>query len=258
MEELIKKLADGVATSPDVSIRKRNVWRLPVVHLDVSYDRVKRLKMDILMKMLLFAFQQSDIRRAATLADMLSVEELFVSDLIHKMKRTGLIVLGKKGYVLTPKGHDYLEKGIYEEALDGGEALVSFSPAHGEYRLAEEGLSPVDEQLAVYRYATEAEPDSERMLELLAKEKNSTEEGFQILVTAIADMEERESAFIPCIEFQLYDRKQDIFYARIWNVATDQWDEALEKQVEEHELVEWREAMKAEEAEANASAEVKG
>jgi len=246
MDELIKKLADGVASSPDVSIRKRDVWRLPVVHLDIAYDRVKRLKMDILMKMLLFAFQQSDIRRAAVLADMLSVEELFISDLIHKMKRTGLILLGKKGYVLTPKGYDYLEKGIFEEVLDGGQAVVTFSAAHREYWLSEEDHSPVDEKLAVYRYAAETEPDDERLLELLAKEKNSTEEGFQILVTAIADVEELDSDYVACIEFQLYDRKQDIFYVRVWNNGTDQWDETLEKQLEEQELVEWREAMKAE------------
>lgn len=246
MEALMEKLAASIASSPDVAIRKSAVWRLPVVHLDVSYDRVKRLKMDILMKMLMFAFQQSEIRRAAVLADMLSVEELFISDLIAKMKRSGLILLGKKGYVLTPKGHEYLEKGIFEEALDGEQALISFSAAHGEYRLADEDRSPVDEKLAIYRYASEAEPDSGGMLELLAKEKSSTEEGFQILVSGIMDFEKLETVFIPCIEFQLYDRKQDIFYARIWNTATNQWDETLEKQVEEHELVRWREEMKAE------------
>lgn len=250
MEELVKKLAASAAANPKVSIRKSDVWRLPVVLLDVSYDRVKRLKMDILMKMLLFAFQQSEIRRAATLADMLSVEELFISDLIGKMKRTGLIGLGKKGYVLTPKGYDYLEKGIFEESLDAGEALISFSASHGEYRMVEEDSSPVDEGLAVYRYAVEAEANRERMLELLAKEKNSTEEGFQILVSGIADFEGIETVFVPCIEFQLYDQEQDILFARIWNSGTGEWDETLEKQVEERELVEWRKVMRAEEAEA--------
>ncbi|HSJ37688.1 MAG TPA: hypothetical protein VK945_05685 [Planococcus sp. (in: firmicutes)] len=246
MEALIKKLAASVAESPDVSIRKSDVWRLPVASLDVTYDRVKRLKMDILMKMLLFAFQQSDIRRAATLADMLSVEELFVSDLIDKMKRTGLILLGKKGYVLTPKGYDYLEKGIFEEALDGGQALISYSAAHGDYRLAERNSPPVDEKLAVYRYAVETGADKRRMLELLSKEKDSAEENFQIIITGIADVEELDADSVVCIEFQLHDRKQDIFYARVWNTATDQWDETLEKQVEERELVAWRETMKAE------------
>ncbi|TAA73082.1 hypothetical protein [Planococcus salinarum] len=251
MEELIKKLAASVASSPDVLIRKSDVWRLPVVLLDVSYDRVKRLKMDILMKMLLFAFQQSEIRRAAVLADMLSVEELFISDLIHKMKRTGLIGLGKKGYVLTPKGYDYLEKGIFEEALDGGQALISFSAAHDEYRMVEVDSAPVDEKLVVYRYAVEAEANRERMLGLLSNEKDAVEESFQILVSGIADVEELDNDYVACIEFQLYDQEQDILFARIWNSGTGEWDETLEKQVEERELVEWREVMKAEKAEAN-------
>ncbi|MFD1032389.1 hypothetical protein [Metaplanococcus flavidus] len=246
MEGLTKELAASIAQNPDVMIRKSRVWRLPIIRLDVTYDRVKRLKMDILMKMLLFAFQQSEIRRAATLADMLSVEELFVSDLIDKMQRTGLTLLGKKGYVLTPKGFDYLEKGIFEEALDGGQTQIFYSPAHGDYRLAENEHPPADERLTVYRYAVEKSGERERMLELLAKEMNSTEEGFQILISGIADFEELDTDYVACIEFQLFDRKQDIFYARVWNTGTREWDETLEKQIEERELVDWREAMEAE------------
>lgn len=246
MEKLIEKLSSELTQNRDVSIRKSEVWQLPVISYEVSFDRVKRLKMDILMKMLLFAFQQSEIRRAAVLADMLSVEELFITDLINKMQRTGLVLLGKKGYVLTPKGFDYLEKGIFEEALDGEQALISYSAAHDEYRLPEREVSANKEEFPLYRYGVEKSGDSSEMLELLAKEKGSTEEGFQILVSGIEDFEELETVFIPCVEFQLYDRKQDILFARVWNTGAGVWDETLEKQVEERELVEWREAMKAE------------
>ncbi|WP_422122474.1 hypothetical protein DHX103_11775 [Planococcus sp. X10-3] len=246
MEELIKKLGASAAQNPDVSIRNTAVWRLPIVVVDVSYDRVKRLKMDILMKMLLFAFQQSEIRRAATLAEMLSVEELFISDLIDKMQRTGLTLLGKKGYVLTPKGYDYLEKGIFEEALDGGQAQIFYSAVHDDYRLVEDERPPADEGLAVYRYAVEKSAEREPMLELLAKEMDSTEENFQILVSGISDFEELDTDYVACIEFQLYDQKQDVFFARVWNGGTREWDETLEKQIEERELVDWRVSMEAE------------
>ena len=246
MEGLKKKLGSELTQNPNVSIRKSDVWQLPLISYEVSFDRVKRLKMDILMKMLLFAFQQSEIRRAAVLADMLSVEELFVSDLIDKMQRTGLVLLGKKGYVLTPKGFDYLEKGIFEEALDGEQALISYSASHDEYRLIETEVTANEGEFPLYRYAMEKSGDSDGMLELLAKEKNSTEEGFQILVSGIEDFEELETVFIPCIEFQMYDRKQDILFVRVWNTGAGVWDETLEKGIEERELVEWREAMKAE------------
>ncbi|MCM3611791.1 hypothetical protein M4S82_11045 [Planococcus sp. MERTA32b] len=246
MDKLIGRLTSEITQNRDVSIRKSDVWQLPVISYEVSFGRVKRLKMDILMKMLLFAFQQSEIRRAAVLADMLSVEELFVSDLIDKMQHTGLVLLGKKGYVLTPKGHDYLDKGIFEEGLDGEQAEISYSAAHDAYSL-NETESPANEgEFPLYRFAVEKDTDEESMFELLANEKNSTEEGFQILVSGIDDFEELETVFIPCIEFQCYDQKQDILFARVWNTGTGAWDGKLEQQIEEHELVEWREAMKAE------------
>src|SRR5690606_34136354 len=124
------------------------------------------------------------------LADMLSVEALFVSDLLDKMQRTGLVLLGKKGYVLTPKGFDYLEKGIFEEALDGEQALISYSASHDEYQVIETEVSANEGEFPLYRYAEEKSGESDKMLELLAKEKNSTEEGFQILVSGIEDFEE--------------------------------------------------------------------
>lgn len=246
MQKLIGRLTSEITRNRDVSIQKSDVWQLPVISYEVSFDRVKRLKMDILMKMLLFAFQQSEIRRVAVLADMLSVEELFISDLIDKMQRSGLVLLGKKGYVLTPKGHDYLDKGIFEEELDGEQAVISYSAAHDSYRLSEIDNSPNEGEFSTYRYAMEKDVEEESMLELLANEKSSTEEGFQILVSGIEDFEELETVFIPCIEFQCYDRKQDILFARVWNTGTGVWDETLEKQIEERELVEWRKAMKAE------------
>lgn len=245
MEKLIKKLSSGLTGNPDVLIQKNLVWQLPIASYDVTYERVKRLKMDILMKMLLFAFQQSEIRRAAAMADMLSVEVLFVSDLIDKMQRTGLILLGKKGYVLTPKGYDYLEKGIFEEPLDREQAITFYSTPHDSYQLTEWDNSVSSKEFPVYRHAVEKSVDSAALHDLLSKEKNSIEENFQILVSGIAEVDEGETKYIPCIEFQVYDQKQDIFFARVWNTGTGEWDEILEKQIEEHELVEWRETAKA-------------
>ncbi|RNF38131.1 hypothetical protein [Planococcus salinus] len=244
MDKLKAKLRSELAGNPDVSVLDEKVWQLPIVSYDVSFDRVKRFRMDILMKMLLLAFQETDIRRAATLAEMLSVEELFVSDLISKMKRTGLILLGKKGYVLTPKGYDYLEKGIFEESLDREQAIISYSAAHDDYRMAETGSPSPGGELPVYRYAMEKHADTEAMLNLLSEEKETAEEKFQIIVSGIADCEERTADYVPCLEFQLHDHKQDIVYARVWNTMTGSWDETLEKQIEEQEVVTWREAMK--------------
>lgn len=247
MDKIMNELRSSLVDNPDVAIRKEAVWKLPVVTYAVSFDRVKRLKMDILMKMLLFAFQERDIRRAAMLAEMLFVEELFISDSIEKMERSRLIQLDKKGYGLTAKGHDYLEQGIFEEEMEAGETRISYSAVHDEYLMAEEALLESEETtVETYRYAAKGTIKKDRMQILLANAIQDTDEqGFQIIVTDIASCIEDTVDHIPCIEFQLYDHKQDIFYSRVWNTSSSSWDEKLEKAIEAREIVGWRREMEA-------------
>lgn len=246
----MEELRATAAGDPDVAIINEERWKLPAVLYDVSFDRVKRLKMDILMKMLLLTFQEADIRRAATLSDMLFVEELFISDLIGKMQRTGLIGLEKQGYRLTAKGYDYLGKGIFEEEMEGSETVIAYSAVHDDYWLAADDVFPeTEDTLPVYRYPVKGSLNKDRMYQLLSKEgSNLGEESFQTLITGITGCIEQGTVHIPCIEFQLYDQKQDIFYARVWNTLNSSWDETLEKQIEAREVVKWRKAMEEREA----------
>lgn len=167
----MSKLRSELASNKDVTIVKELSWHLPLVSYEVSFARIKRLKMDILMKMLLLAFQEADIRRPAALAEMLFVEELFIRDLIDKMHSTQLIRLETKGYRLTDKGHGHLEKGIFEEAMEGGEAIVSFSAVHDSYSLMEAELAEDLEKLPAYRYAISQNVNEGRIHELLSEEK---------------------------------------------------------------------------------------
>ena len=246
----MEELRTTVAGDPDVVIINEERWKLPVVLYDVSFDRVKRLKMDILMKMLLLAFQEADIRRAATLSDMLFVEELFISDLIDKMQRTGLIGLEKQGYKLTAKGYDYLGKGIFEEEMSGSGTVIAYSAVHDDYWLAADDAYPeAEETLSLYRYPVKGSLNKDRMYQLLSTRGSDLgEESFQTIITGIRGCIEQDTVHIPCIEFQLYDQKQDIFYARVWNTLNSSWDEKLEKQIEAREVVKWRKAMEEREA----------
>lgn len=243
MDKLMSRLRAEVASNKDVRIVQELSWHVPLVSYEVSFARVKRLKMDILMKMLLLAFQEADIRRPAALAEMLFVEELFIRDLIDKMHSTQLIRLDAKGYRLTDKGHGHLEKGIFEEAMEGGEAIVSFSAVHDSYSLMEAELAEDLEKLPGYRYAISQNVNEGRIHELLSEEKNSAEDGYQVIVADVSSCDELGTEHIPCLEFQLYDQKQDLFYARVWNTRLGTWDEMLEKQIEEKELIEWRKAL---------------
>ena len=241
MDKLTKKLRAGLLENPAVQIKDSAIWQIPIVTYDAAFKRVKRLKMDILMKMLLLAFRQTDIRRAANLSEMLLVEELFIADLIEKMQRMGLIRMEKEGYKLTVKGQEQLKEGIVEEEMEEEETELFYSPAHNSF-WPEHHTSQSEEELPLYRYASERSADADHMLQTIAERENGIgEDGFQTVVAQVTRFNERMTAHIPCLEFHLYNKEQDLFYARVWNTALERWDETLEKQIEKQERVEWRE-----------------
>ncbi|OCA85940.1 hypothetical protein A8F94_13915 [Bacillus sp. FJAT-27225] len=249
MDKLKKKLRVELLKNSAVQIKKALVWYIPVITYSVAFSRVKRSKMDILMKMILLTLEQTQIRRAANLSELLLVEELFIEDLLKKMQRMGLITLEKGTYILTPKGHGQLKTGIMEEEQEEETALLSYSPFHDEvWPEMKDPLSETDEELPLYRYADhQSQIDDEKILPVLSEMENGEEEdGFQTVVTAVNRFDQQKAEHIPCLEFQIYNKEQDTFYARVWNTWLGRWDETLEKQIEEKERLEWRETRMGE------------
>ncbi len=243
MEKLTKRLRASVLANPAVQLKESAVWYLPVWTLDVVFNRVRRAKMDILMKMLLLAFEEAHIRRAANLSEILLVEELFIEDLMKKMRRIGLIHLDKGIYRLTTKGKEQLKSGIIEEEMEEEFTELFYSQSHDEYWSEEIVAVPeINEKLTMYRYAKKDEEiNTDRMLEVLSNTKNELQEnGFQTVVSEISGFDQKTVERIPCYEFQLYNKEQDIFYVRVWNTLLEQWDDTLEKQIEEEEMAKWQ------------------
>lgn len=244
MDKLNQRLRADLLKNPAIQIKKSVIWHMPVITYSVAFNRVKRSKMDILMKMMLLTFEQAQIRRAANLSELLLVEELFIEDLLKKMQHMGLIRLENGSYKLTQKGHGQLKTGIMEEELEEESTVVCYSPIHDEFWPEMFELLPEsDGELPLYRYATSPSMiDKDRFLQVLAQtETREEEDGFQTVVAAVSSYEEVKVEHIPCLEFQLYNKEQDIFYARVWNTRLGRWDETLEKQIEEKERIEWQE-----------------
>ncbi|MCP3761423.1 hypothetical protein NLX67_03330 [Domibacillus sp. A3M-37] len=241
MDKLEKQLRKRLLENPAVEIKDSVSWQLPVITYDVAFKRVKRSKMDILMKMLLLAFQTADIRRAANLSEMLLVEELFIADLIEKMQRVGLIRMEKEGFKLTAKGQEQLKEGIVEEEMEEEKAELFYSPAHNSF-WPERSVPQSEEEWPLYRYASDRTAEANRLLQALAEKENGIgENGFQTVVAEVTRFDEQMTEHVPCLEFRLYNKDQDIFYARVWNTALERWDETLEQQIEEQERIDWRE-----------------
>lgn len=243
MDKLKKKLRAELLKNPAVQIRKSDVWHIPVITYSVAFHRVKRSQMDILMKMMLLTFEQAQIRRAANLSELLLVEELFIEDLLKKMQRMGLIRLEEGSYKLTSRGQRQLKTGIMEEEMEEESSVISYSPFHGEiWPKMTEALPETEKELPLYRYASDQNLlDQDRILQVLAERFEGVEEGgFQTVVAGVNRFDQQKVESVPCLEFQLYNKEQDIFYARVWNLWLGRWDETLEKQIEEKERLEWR------------------
>lgn len=244
MDKLKRQLHANLLKNPAVQIRKEVIWQFPVTIYTVAFNRVKRYKMDILMKMMLLTFEKAQIHRAANLSQLLLVEELFIEDLLKKMQRTGLITLEKGRYRLTSRGREQLNTGIMEEELPEESTVLSYSPIHDEvWSEMAEPLPEIDEGLPYYRFGSHQNIlEKDRILQVLAESENGEEEGgFQTVVSAVNSLDQQKVEHIPCLEFQLYDKEQDKFYARVWNTCLKRWDETFEKQIEEKERLLWRE-----------------
>lgn len=249
MNELKKHLEKTLLENPAISIKNSVIWHLPLITYDVTFKREKRSKMDILMKMMLHTFEQAEIRRAANLSELLLVEELFIEDLLMKMQRMGLIKLEKQVYRLTLKGQKQLKDGIIAEEMDEESTTVSYSVTHDEFWPETSATLETTGDFPDFRYAKQEASEKmteARLLDVLKeKEEVIEEDGFQTEVAVVTNFSEQKVEHIPCVEFQLYNKEQDIFFVRVWNTELQRWDEQLEKEIEDKEMVEWREKWKA-------------
>lgn len=246
MNKLKDKLRKDLLENPAIEIKHSGMWHLPVITYNVAFKRVKRSQMDILMKMMLLSFEQAEIRRAANISELLLVEELFIEDLLIKMQRMGLILLEKGIYKLTSKGQEQLKTGIVWEDMEEETTMLSYSPVHDEFwQEMAETLPEINEEWKLFRFAKNQDSghmNEERFLQVLSERKNELDEdGFQMVVAEVNSYKEQGVEHIPCLEFQIYNKDQDSFYARVWNTWLGRWDETLEKQIEENERLEWRE-----------------
>lgn len=247
MDALEKRLRDELLRDPNVKLLETAKWSLPIQVIDIEYETVKRTKMDILMKMLLVAFRTSRFASAEELSDMLVVEPLFIEDVIERMDRAGMILKSNGVFSLTQTGKQQLEAGIYVQPPEMEESTVHYSPSHGRFFAGE----PVDASGETYRHAVDFRKlndfrDEEWREALDQLDVAYTDGNVQLVIQGITAVNELEQKSAPCIEFRLRQTADDRLYARVWNTMTGEWDEALENQIMELELSEWREKYLAE------------
>ena len=113
IKELVHRLKKELQDGFQVKVLESLTWNLPVRSVDIEYETIRKSKMDILMKMILVAFQEGSISDEEELSDILLVEPLFIQDLIAKMERTGIIAKNGPYFTLTAAGRRQLESGVF-------------------------------------------------------------------------------------------------------------------------------------------------
>lgn len=247
MIELEKRLKKELLQNVQAKVVSSTAWTIPLHTIEVEYKPVKRIKMDVLMKMMLITCQKAKVTSAMQISELLLVEQLFMEDLINIMKRTRLIEIKNQVFTLTEKGIKQLKDGIFEEELDAQSQNLLYSPSHstflqGEIKPALDG----EETLNLFRYASEEKVRFKWAEDVLvdALQANGMEKvdgDLQTVVSEIISNTELYVDDVPCFEFILYNTLEDLLYARVWNTFLDQWDETLENELNEKEQVIWRE-----------------
>lgn len=247
MIELEKRLKKELLQNVQAKVVSSTAWTIPLHTIEVEYKPVKRIKMDVLMKMMLITCQKAKVTSAMQISELLLVEQLFMEDLINIMKRTRLIEIKNQVFTLTEKGIKQLKDGIFEEELDAQSQNLLYSPSHstflqGEIKPALDG----EETLNLFRYASEEKVRFKWAEDVLvdALQANGMEKvdgDLQTVVSEIISNTELYVDDVPCFEFILYNTSEDLLYARVWNTFLDQWDETLENELNEKERVIWRE-----------------
>lgn len=249
MQELEKRLTKQLLQNNKVKLMNVSRWCIPMQSIKVEFQPVLRVKMDVLMKMMLIAFQKAEINDASELSELFIVEQLFIEDLLNNLLRTGLIEQTDSYFKLTTKGEKQLQEGVFEEQQELAVQELLFSTSHAAFLKGNlDNATEFDELPELYRYAQEElgdalEFESAKVIEALEVVREPAGEAeMQTVISEIMSIDKLQINDIPCLEFILYNNESDTLYVRVWNTLLNQWDEILEHQLIEHEIVTWREA----------------
>ncbi|TQR31229.1 hypothetical protein C7Y47_14705 [Lysinibacillus sphaericus] len=251
MSKLQQRLMREIQQNRNIKIVKTNEWCIPIRTVEVTYEPVRRSTMDVLMTMLLMSIQEADFANAQELSELLLVDPLFIEDLVSLMSRVSLIEQTEDFYRLTAKGQQQLERGIFEEELDVEMANLYYSPCHLAFlAVDEDNIEEYDDLPELYRYVDEEAEKQEQfeeamLIEALQQEDEEKAEAgagaSQKIISKIVETDAKQINDIPCLEFVLHDKEQDILFVRVWNAFLNQWDSHLEQQLTEKEQLKWRE-----------------
>ena len=246
----VKHLINELENKHDAKVIRTKDNSFPVFTTTLHYYPVQKTPMDILMKMMLIAFQKAPIKATGVLANILLVEPLFIEDLTLKMLQADLIEISDdETYKLTKKGFAQLKAGIFEEQLELVTEEAYYSAIHEtivsgdidaifEMDDIPEPLSYVEEQLNALNEKNVVEVLQQMMLANTEHEEDEKASS-QLFINAIESYDIGSIQDIPMTIFILKENRTDRLFARVFNHFTLDWDPVLEQFVTKNERSTW-------------------
>lgn len=239
----VSHLINELEAMHEAKVVESSTYSYPLFTVNVSYYPVQKTPMDILMKMMLIAFQKAPIQSTEVLASILLVEPLFIADLTEKMVKAGLIVKGDDhSYQLTEKGTKQLEAGIFEEQLELVQEEILYSDVHeSEMEGDIEMLETLDDIPESLSYASEHidsinEQNVVQAIQLsLTQHSDEEESAPPIFINAIESFEIGAITDIPISIFTLEEKRSGRTFTRVFNHFSKKWDDMLATFVSENE-----------------------
>ncbi len=245
----VRHLINELENKHDAKVILTKDNSFPIFTTTLCYYPVQKTPMDILMKMMLIAFQKAPIKATEVLANILLVEPLFIEDLTMKMVQADLIEIGDDDtYKLTTKGFAQLDAGIFEEQLELVTEEAYYSSIHhtivyGDmdaiYEMDDipEPLSYADEQVDELNEGNIVEVLQQSML--ADTEEEDGKSTLQLFINAIESYEIGSIQDIPITIFVLKENRTDRLFARVFNHFTNNWDPVLDQYVTDNERSTW-------------------
>ncbi|WP_342558937.1 nucleoside-diphosphate sugar epimerase [Metasolibacillus sp. FSL K6-0083] len=233
LQQLERQIKQQLPLPSSVEIVSTKHFSIPIHTLLTKYTPIRRIPMDILMKMMLRAFQTGRFQDAETVADVLLVESLFIEDLLQKMKKTGLLTM-EEAIQLTEKGEAQLAAGIFEEQLEEMEQELFYSPLHASFLQGE--LEEFDEFPDELQYIEQLSVMWNEQQIVDALQNGATNDHAEpTFITSINSVDELQIHDVPCLQFVLHNTSKDSFDIRVFNTLTNAWDAHLEQVIKERE-----------------------
>ncbi|ARF16926.1 hypothetical protein [Sporosarcina ureae] len=240
MDSLRKRLQQELQQQPDIEIQQSDSWGLPVELINIQYTTIKRTTMDILMKMILLTIQKIEVSESKMIAEFLAVEPLFVENIFLKMQKAQMIELRAGSFMLTKTGVSQLQSGIYEHPPKKREMKFYYSGCHDAI-LCQQPENVFTTKVKAFRIAknqtkkVETIDDEKMRTALLSARAEITEGAFQEVINTMEPPQGIETQLIPCVEFYIWNRTENNYFTRVWNTLTEEWDELLEKLIDEQD-----------------------